>query len=99
MPENYTAKRQDLAVEAAQNAKAIMDAIWRLAQIKLTVAESGGGFDDADCTGTLAYLNAWKLNNLVNTVGPALATAVAGHLDPNDAGSATLESILLAVRP
>lgn len=106
MAENFTYKRQTLALEAIAKAADIINGVNRLNEIKAEVAESGGGFADDDFSATpavsyqtspyaLAHLNAWKMNNLVNQVAPGLIAALDSTLE----GSfVTYEMILLAVK-
>jgi hypothetical protein len=96
MAEDYTVKRRDMATRAVTAATQLIDAVNLLVNLGPKLAQSGGGFEDADFEGTgLSHLNSWKMNTLVNVVAPALVVAAATPLDTETA--MTHKDVLLAV--
>jgi hypothetical protein len=106
MAEDFKPKRQSQAVRMVAAAGQILEAVAVLEDVRRTVAESGGGFQDDDFvpdpkwgspSTSLVHLNEWTANTLVNIVGPELQAALDGHLEDNPA-SATRRQMLLKSR-
>lgn len=97
MAEVYIDQRRDLASRAVDAATDIVRGVQTLVNLGPELAQKGGGFADEDFAGTnLAYLNAWKLNNLVNIVAPALQAV--SQMPIAEGASVTHRDILYAVK-
>lgn len=76
MAQDFTKKRQNIATTVVNSTDAIMSALTALQKAQLDLAQSGGGFEDADFVGTeFEYLIAYPVNVLLNLSLPAVLSA------------------------
>lgn len=76
MAQDFTRKRRNIAITVVNSVDAIMGGLSALQKAQLDLAQSGGGFEDSDFTGTeFEYLVAYTPNVLLNISLPAVLEA------------------------
>jgi hypothetical protein len=101
MPEDFSAKRRELAGLVVDRVTALIDAMRDLSGAADDLTECGGTFEDRDFQVTpLQHISTPKINVLLKEVVPALAAAadeMVGGADGATAGM-TRRAVLLAVK-